>query len=225
MTRIVTIAALVLAGCSAADTTDTAEADSSVPAPAEPEAAVEFAGTPGDYEVPGEPCLFNPAAEPELSESEQRRRDEIQSDTAELEERLHARYGKRLAEARLDMSGEAPRYRVRLTGRRPIPKPQLGGRAAEVPVMVEYGAPYSLAQVEHFREAGRTTAAQLLPQLIGVSYRADYGTGSLLLDVYHPGGVPDETALSHCRALRIAYGIPVLIRFRPERFEEQPLFG
>ena len=227
MTRFLTLAALLLAGCTAAEDSPESNPQDDAEAGAEPsdDSPVEFAGSAGAYEVAGKPCLFDPAAEPELNDAERRRRDEIQSDALELEQRLRDAYGDRLAEARVDMSGAAPRYLVRLTGTEPIPPLELGGRAADVPVVVEYGAPYSLTDVDEFRSSGHTTAAQLIPQLMGVGYRADYGTGSILLDVYNPGGAPDETVLSHCKALRIAYGIPVLIRFQPNRVEEQELFG
>lgn len=173
-------------------------------------------------EVEGRPCLAKPHAGLSLTPAQHRRQREIQSDSHWLNRYLRERYGERLAYTGLDARGGRYRHLVVLTGTRTIPPLKLGGRAADVPVVITYGAPFSMQEVARRRSQGQEAARRLVPDLLGTGYADSPGGGWIKMDVFSADGRPRVDVLAHCDALRLAYRLPVLIEFINARWSVGP---
>jgi hypothetical protein len=143
---------------------------------------------------------------------EQRRRhQELSSDSLWLINTVRRRHADRLAGVRLEVGMTAADARLvfRLTGDEPIPAMRLGDGARAVPVIVEYGAPHSLREVEALRARVQHRVLALVPTLQGVGY--DEGAGAIHLDVHAADEQAQASVLAQCDALAELYGLPVLI--------------
>jgi hypothetical protein len=165
------------------------------------------------YEVPGRPCLARPRSWPEIGVAERRRQREVRSDSHWLNRFVRDHYGERLAFSGLDATGGRLRHVVWLTGSAPIRPLRLTHRAANVPVEIRYGAPWSEQEVMRRRSAAGPQRARLVPDAQGEGFVQGPDAGWISLDVYSPDGGPRADVLAHCQALRRAYRLPVLIRF------------
>ncbi len=96
-------------------------------------------------------------------------------------------------------------YVVRLTSRQRIPPQRLHDRAANVLVIIEYGAPWTLAEIKRRVSAATDLPQKLVPDLQGTGLAADPGFGAVRMDVYSPGGRPRADVLAQCDALRRLY--------------------
>lgn len=227
--RALWIAALAaLAACrqDAAEARGTASSDGARPAaadstPYEPELAAAIAAT-RPYEVEGRPCLARVDSWPPYTPEQRPRIIEIQSDSHWLNRFVRERYGDRLAFTGLDARGGRYRHVVALTGTEPIPPLKLGGRAADVPVVITYNAPWSLREVERRRAAAHDALMRLVPDAQGLGYMESPEGGWILIDVYSPGAKPRPDVLARCDALRRAYRLPVLIVFIPSKVVAAP---
>lgn len=213
----------VLAGCQqpgtdrpasasrASDTPAAAHADSA-PKAYEPALAAAIAAT-RPYEVPGRPCLAKVDSWPAVTPDQRPRIREIQSDSHWLNRYVRERYGDRLAFTGLDARGGRYRHVVALTGTEPVPPLKLAGRAADVPVVITYDAPWSLRDVERRREQAHAALMRLVPDAQGVGFMESPDGGWVNIDVSSPDGQPRADVLAHCDALRRAYRLPVLLEF------------
>ncbi|HEY0038687.1 MAG TPA: hypothetical protein VGB66_18450 [Longimicrobium sp.] len=195
----------------AVDSPAAAPADTA-PKPYEPALAAAIAAT-RPYEVPGRPCLAEVDSWPAITPDQRPRIREIQSDSHWLNRYVRERYADRLAFTGLDARGGRYRHVVALTGTEPIPALKLAGRAADVPVVITYDAPWSLREVERRREQAHATLMRLVPDVQGVGFMESPDGGWILITVYSPGAQPRDDVMAHCNALRRAYRLPVLIEF------------
>ena len=178
----------------------------------DPALAAAIAATAA-HEVPGRPCLAPPQRFTDLPAADRRRQREVRSDSHWLNRFVRERYQDRLAFSGLDARGGRLRHVVWLTGTAPIPPLRLSGRARGVPVVILYGAPWSLAEVSRRREAASPALSRLVPDAQGVGYAEGPGANYVEIMVYSPGGRPRPDVLAQCDALRSAYRLPVLITF------------
>ena len=222
---------MVLASCQSQDR-DRAEAsqrggDARLPAApslsrtSDPELAAAIMASRAN-EVDGTPCLAKPYARLSLTPAQHRRQREIQSDSHWLNRHVQERYSERLAFTGLDARGGRYRHLVALTGTRPIPPLKLGGRAADVPVIVSYNAPFSMQEIARRRGQGQEVARRLVPDLLGTGYAHQPDGGWIKMDVFSADGRPRADVLAHCDALRLAYRLPVLIEFINARWSVEP---
>ncbi|HZG44386.1 MAG TPA: hypothetical protein VEY93_15655 [Longimicrobium sp.] len=195
----------------AADSPAAAPSDTT-PKPYEPALAAAIAAT-RPYEVEGRPCLAKVGSWPAITPDQRPRIREIHSDSHWLNRYVRERYGDRLAFTGLDSRGGKYRHVVALTGTEPISPLKLAGRAADVPVVITYDAPWSLREVERRREQAHPTMLRLAPDAQGVGFMESPEGGWILITVYSPGAQPRDDVLAHCDALRRAYRLPVLIEF------------
>ena len=195
----------------AADTSAAAPAGTA-PNPYEPALAAAIAAT-RPYEVQGRPCLARVDSWPAITPDQRPRIREIQSDSHWLNRFVRERYGDRLAFTGLDARGGRYRHVVALTGSEPVPPLKLAGRAADVPVVITYDAPWSLREVERRRERAHATLMRLVPDAQGVGFMESPEGGWINIDVYSADGKPRADVLAHCDALRRAYRLPVLLEF------------
>ena len=185
--------------------------------PLDPVLAAAVAAT-APYEVPGRPCLARPRPDgPGLAPELRRRQQEIQSDSHWLNRHVRRLYPERLAYSGLDLREGRFRHVVWLTGHERVPPLRLGGRAADVPVEIVYGAPWSEAEVSRRRRIGGETMRRFIPDAQGEGFSQFADAGWVHLDVHSPTGEPREDVLAHCDALRRAYRLPVLIAFNAGR--------
>ncbi|HEY8571083.1 hypothetical protein [Phenylobacterium sp.] len=157
-------------------------------------------------------CLAAPAPLERTAEQSRRHR-EVWSDSLWLVKQVRARYPDRLAGLYVDTASAEPvrpRLVFRVTGHDPLPPMRLGDRAAGVPVVVEYGAPHSLKQVEAIRLRVAHRLRAMLPDLQGEGY--DETTGTIHLDVYAPDRTSLAAAVARCGDLQALYGMPVRIQ-------------
>jgi hypothetical protein len=169
------------------------------------------------FEVEGQPCLARPDDWPVLSAAERRRQREVRSDSHWLNRFVRQQYADRLAFSGLVAGAGGLRHIVWLTGAAPVPPLRLTHRAADVPVEVRYGAPWSLEEVSRRRVAAAPARARLVPDANGEGYREGPDGGYVSLDVYSPDGRPRADVLAQCEKLRQAYRLPVLITFTAGR--------
>lgn len=226
---------LALAGCQAPvregpaasaerqGTREPVEAEARAPAPPErlpplePALVAAIAAT-APYEVPGRPCLARPLPPgPGLKPERRRRQREIQSDSHWLNRHVRQLYSERLAYSGLDFRDGRFRHVVWLTGSERVPALRLGGRAADVPVEIVYGAPWSEAEIFRRRGIGNPVMTRLIPDAQGEGHMQFVEAGWVNLDVHSPTGEAREDVLAHCDALRRAYRLPVLISFNSGR--------
>ncbi|HEY7768599.1 hypothetical protein [Longimicrobium sp.] len=183
-----------------------------MPKPYEPALAAAIAAT-RPYEVPGRPCLVKVDSWPAITPDQRPRIREIQSDSHWLNRYVRERYGDRLAFTGLDGRGGRYRHVVALTGTERVPPLKLAGRAADVPVVITYDAPWSLREVERRREQAHGMLMRLVPDAQGVGFMESPDGGWILITVYSPGAQPRDDVMARCDALRRAYRLPVLIEF------------
>jgi hypothetical protein len=197
---------------SASRASDTPAAVPPDTAPYEAALAAAIAAT-RPYEVPGRPCLARVDSWPAITPDQRPRIREIQSDSHWLNRFVRERYGERLAFTGLDARGGRYRHVVALTGTERIPPLKLAGRAAGVPVVITYDAPWSLREVERRREQAHEALMRLVPDAQGVGFVESPEGGWINIDVYSADGKPRADVLAHCDALRRAYRLPVLLEF------------
>lgn len=222
---------MVLASCQSQDRgraeTSQRDGDARLPASAtlswrsDPALAAAVAAS-RENEVEGKPCLAKPYARLSFTPAQHRRQREIQSDSHWLNRHVRDRYGERLAYTGLDARGGRYRHLVALTGTRPIPALKLGGRAADVPVIVTYNAPFSMEEVARRRDQGQEAAQRLVPDLLGTGFAHRPDGGWINMQVFSADGRPRADVLAHCDALRQIYRLPVLIEFINARWSVGP---
>lgn len=200
------------ASASRASDSSAAAPSGTAPKPYEPALAAAIAAT-RPYEVPGRPCLAKVDSWPAITPDQRPRIREIQSDSHWLNRHVRERYGDRLAFTGLDARGGRYRHVVALTGTEPVPPLKLAGRAADVPVVITYDAPWSLREVERRREQAHAALMRLVPDAQGVGFMESPDGGWVNIDVSSPDGQPRADVLAHCDALRRAYRLPVLLEF------------
>lgn len=181
-------------------------------------------GAVAEFEVEGKPCLARPFPRLEQTPTDWRRQREIQSDSHWLNRHLHETFPERLNFSGLDARGPQSEWRhlVRLTGSDPIPPLRLRDWAADIPVVIEYDAPWSLAEVLRRRSATTEALIRLVPDLNGSGYHEYMGYGAVSLDVYSEDSQPDEAVLAKCDALRRLLQLPVIINFEAGRITAGP---
>jgi len=132
------------------------------------------------FEVPGRPCL---ALEWRASRFTNLRRErEIQSDSNWLNAHLAKTYPERLLSSGLARRGGRFVYVIRLTGRQRIPPQRLHDRAANVPVIIEYDAPWSLAEIKLRAGKASDRSQGLVSDIQGTSIAADPGFGAVRME-------------------------------------------
>jgi hypothetical protein len=162
-----------------------------------------------------QPCIAKEPLRGDFSPEQRRRGKIIWSDSIELQNRIRAAYGDRILLMSPDVSAGADKARfvVRVTGHASLPAYRLGGRARDVPVVVEYGMPYSAEQLREKARAATPELMRLLPDAQGWSVSEGYGFGALSIHVYSPTGRPPANLTSLCEQLIRAAGMPVLLTY------------
>jgi len=177
---------------------------------------ISFAPPPAAAAAPAGNCVAAAQPAPERSAEQRRRHREIWSDSLWLVKQVRARHGDRLAGVHVDTDDPArPRLVFRVTGSSPLPPMRLGARAKGVPVVVEYGAPFSLGEVEAIRGRVGPQVRAALPELQGEGY--DERSGDIELMVYAPDARAQAEAGRQCAPLARLYGMPVRIVAVPAR--------
>ncbi len=154
------------------------------------------------FEVPGRPCLARERLSGALANL--RRQRDIQQDSNWLSVYLRNTYPERLLFSGLNRRGNLFVYIVRLTGSRRIPPQRLRDKAANVPVLIEYGAPWSFAEIKRRASAASDRPQMLVPDLQGTGLAADPGFGAVRMDVYSqaddlaPISWPNATHFADC---------------------------
>lgn len=168
------------------------------------------------YQAHQQPCIAKTEAGAPLTYEQRRSQREVWSDSIELQERIRKSHGHRLLSMSPDFSGATgkERFVVRVTGMEPLPHYRLGGRARNVPVIVEYGMPYS---AEELRQRAHETASpaihRLLPDMQGSSVSTGQGLGILHIQVYAPNAQPPGNLSQLCESLVEAARMPVLLNY------------
>jgi hypothetical protein len=122
----------------------------------------------------------------------------------------------------VSLGADRARFLVKVTGHDPLPAFRLGGRARDVPVVVEYGMPYSADQLRQKARAATPALMRLLPDAQGWSVNEGYGYGALFIHVYSPTGKPPANLTSLCEQLIAAAGMPVLLSYGTGRVSVGP---
>jgi hypothetical protein len=185
------------------------------PKPYEPALAAAIAAT-RRHEAPGRPCLRDVRSWPAITDEQRPRLLEIHAASRSFNRHVREKYADRLAFNGLDLHDGRYRHVVALAGRDTIPQLKLPGRAADVPVVITYNAPWTLREVhERLRQVhARGTLQRRVPDAqAGAAYQESPDGGWMLITVYSPDGQPRADVLAHCDALRRAYHLPVLFDF------------
>lgn len=177
------------------------------------------------FQAHQQPCIAREPLGPDFSPEQRRRSKVIWSDSIELQKRIRAAHGDRILNMAPDVSAgagawdgkEGARFVVKVTGDTPLPAYRLGGRARDVPVVVEYGMPWSADALQAKVETGREELMRLLPDAQGWGVSNGYGLGALFIHVYSPSGAPPADLTSLCEQLRAAVGMPVLLSYTTAR--------
>ena len=175
------------------------------------------------FQAHQQPCIARKELGPDHSIEQRRRSKVIWSDSIELQNRIRAAHGSRILVMTPDVSAGADRARflVKVTGQDPLPAYRLGGRARDVPVVVEYGMPYSADQPRQKVSAAYADLMRLLPDAQGWGVSEGYGLGALFIHVYSPTGQPPPNLTPLCEQLREAVGMPVLLSYTTGRMSLQ----
>jgi hypothetical protein len=168
-----------------------------------------------------QPCIAQEPLRRDFPPEQHRRGKIIWSDSIELQNRIRAAHGNRILLMTPDLSlgaGVSPgrvgaRFLVKVTGHAPLPAYRLGGRARGVPVVVEYGMPYSAEQLREKARAATPELMRLLPDAQGWSVSEGYGFGALSIHVYSPTGQPPANLTTLCEQLIRTAGMPVLLTY------------
>ena len=171
-----------------------------------------------------QPCIAKEPPRGDFTPEQNRRGKIIWSDSIELQNRIRAAHGDRilLMSPDVSMGADKARFLVKVTGHDPLPAYRLGGRARDVPVVVEYGMPYSADQLRQKARAVTPELMRLLPDAQGWGVREGYGLGALFIDVYSPTGGPPANLTSLCEQLVRAAGMPVLLSYGTGRVSVGP---
>ena len=167
------------------------------------------------FQAHQQPCIAKNPIRGDFSPEQNRRGKVIWSDSIELQNRIRAAHGSRILVMTPDVSAGAhkARFLVKVTGHEPLPAYRLGGRARDVPVIVEYGMPYSADQLQQKVTAAQDQLKRLLPDANGWGVSNGFGLGALFIDVYSPTGKPPANLTSLCEQLIEAVRIPVLLTY------------
>lgn len=167
------------------------------------------------FQADRQPCIARKEIGPDFPIEQKRRGKVIWSDSIELQNRIRAAHGSRILVMTPDVSAGADkaRFLVKVTGHDPLPAYRLGGRARDVPVIVEYGVPYSADQLRQKASAAHADLMRLLPEAQGWAVSEGYGLGALFIHVYSPTGEPPANLTGLCEQLREAVGMPVLLSY------------
>jgi hypothetical protein len=173
------------------------------------------------YQAHQQPCIARNPLGPGFSAQQRRRSKVIWSDSIELQNRVRAAHGSRILNMAPDVTagganalgGDGARFVVKVTGHTPLPAYRLGGRVRDVPVVAEYGMPYSAEQLQHKVNAAYPEIMRLLPDAQGMAVSNGYGLGALFIHVYSPSGQPPANLTSLCEQLVEAAGMPVLLTY------------
>gem|GEM_PF-4652746 len=181
-------------------------------------------GAAAAFQAHQQPCIAKEPLRGDFSAEQNRRGKIIWSDSIELQNRIRAAHGSRILLMSPDVSAGADRARflVKVTGHAPLPAYRLGGRARDVPVVVEYGMPYSAEQLRQKASAAHDQLKRLLPDAQGWSVSEGYGLGALFIHVYSPTGRPPANLTSLCEQLIRAAGMPVLLSYGTGRVSVGP---
>jgi hypothetical protein len=177
-------------------------------------------------EAPGRPCLVDMRSWPAVTDEQRPRLLEIHAASRSFNRTIRAKYAHRLAFNGLDMHDGRYRHVIALTGTDTIAPLKLPGRAADVPVVITYDAPWTLQEVhERLRQVhAQGTLQRLVPDAqAGAAYQESPDGGWMLIDVHSPEGQPRADVLAHCDALRRAYQLPVLFSFTSTRLYMAPV--
>ena len=176
------------------------------------------------YQAERQPCIARAPLGPDFTAEQRRRGKVIWSDSIELQNRIRAAHGSRILNMAPDVTAgvERARFLVKVTGHAPLPAYRLGGRARDVPVVVEYGMPFSAEQLQQKVDAAHPTIMRLLPEAQGMAVSNGYGLGALFIHVYSPTGQPPASLTSLCEQLVEAAGMPVLLTYVTGRMSNGP---
>lgn len=172
------------------------------------------------FQADRQPCIARHPLQPDFTPEQNRRGKIIWSDSLELQRRIRAAHGPRILLMSPDVTptaGPKGRFLVKVTGHDPLPAYRLGGRVRDVPVLVEYGMPYSAAQLQQKVDAKHGELTRLLPDAQGRYVSQGYGMGALFIQVYSPTGKPPANLSSLCEQLVQAVGMPVLLSYSTGR--------
>jgi hypothetical protein len=173
------------------------------------------------FQAHQQPCIATEKLGPDFSPEQKSRSKVIWSDSIELQKRIRAAHGPRILNMAPDVTAgvgawdgkTGARFVVKVTGTAPLPAYRLGGRARDVPVVVEYGMPYSAEELQQKVNAAQADLMRLLPDAQGWGVSNGYGLGALFIHVYSPTGKPPENLTSLCEQLVEAVGMPVLLQY------------
>jgi hypothetical protein len=170
------------------------------------------------------PCIAKEPLRGDFTPEQNRRGKIIWSDSIELQNRIRAAYGSRILLMSPDVSRgpDKARFLVKVTGHAPLPLYRLGGRAGDVPVVVEYGMPYSAEQLRQKARAATPELMRLLTDAQGWSVNEGYGYGALFIHVYSVTGQPPANLTTLCEQLIAAAGMPVLLSYGTGRVSVGP---
>ena len=177
------------------------------------------------FQAHQQPCIEKRPLQPDFTPEQNRRGKIIWSDSIELQHRIRKAHGERILLMSPDVTPEAGsrgRFLVKVTGHDPLPAYRLGGRVRDVPVVVEYGMPYSAEQLRQKASAAHDRIMRLLPEAQGSGVREGYGLGALFIHVYSPTGRPPANLTSLCEQLVAAAGMPVLLSYSTGRVSVGP---
>ncbi|HEX8318743.1 MAG TPA: hypothetical protein VF632_10140 [Longimicrobium sp.] len=194
------------------------------PKPYAPALAAAIAAT-RRLEAPGRPCLADVRSWPAITDEQRPRLLEIHAASRAFNRTIREKYADRLAFNGLDLHDGRYRHVIALAGTDPIAPLKLRGRAADVPVVVTYNAPWTLREVhERLRQVhAQGTLQRLVPDAqAGAAYQESPDGGWMLITVHSPDGQPRPDVLAHCDALRRAYQLPVLFSFTSTRLYMAP---
>lgn len=171
-----------------------------------------------------QPCIAREPLRPDFSPEQNRRSKAVWSDSLELQRRIRAAHASRILNMAPDISlgADKTRFIVKVTGLVPLPTYRLGGRARDVPVVVEYGMPYSADQLQQKVNASHDELMRLLPDAQGWGVNNGFGLGGLFIQVYSPTGQPPANLTSLCEQLIHATGMPVLLTYSMGRISVEP---
>jgi hypothetical protein len=224
---------LALAACEPAGTgrgelgspdSGAAQAADSTPKPYEPALAAAIAAT-RHLEAPGRPCLADLRSWPAVTDEQRPRLLEIHAASRSFNRTIREKYADRLAFNGLDLHDGRYRHVIALTGSDSISPLKLTGRAADVPVVITYDAPWTIQEVhERLRQVhAQGTLQRLVPDAqAGAAYQESPEGGWMLIEVHSPDGQPRPDVLAHCDVLRRAYRLPVLFSFTSTRLYMAP---
>lgn len=223
------VSLLLLKSCAPGERGAEGDRDAEAPAAAPPLAPRDPAlgrmlAAIAPFQAEGQPCIAREKLGPDFSPEQKRRSKVIWSDSLELQRRIRGAHGSRILNMAPDVTAGAERARflVKVTGHDPLPAYRLGGRARDVPVVVEYGMPWSADELQRKVTAATPELMRLLPDAQGWGVSNGYGLGALFVHVYSPSGRPPADLASLCERVIAAAGMPVLLTYGTGRVSVGP---